>query len=415
MILTRRKRAVAWLLVPGGLVTLLFLSQVEDRAKGPFEVCPVSRAELRAPVAGFLREVFFDEGERVYPGTLVARLEIPDLDSRLARKQAEVRESKARLRLLRVGPRPEEVDEQRGRVARARAWRDLAQRDLARADKALRQELASLAKLIEQHQAERNYARLVLARSRKLMVRRALADEQYEETAKEAQVSRARQQQTQARRQALQERGTQQAEEELARREKELADAQAVLRLLLAGTRPEELEAEQARLARLQEEVRYLQTVQRRLPVRSPVGGLVTTPRLKDKLGRYFQEGELICEIEKPEELEAEVALEELDVARVQLGQAVELKARGLPFQTFQAQVTRIAPRATRAEAAATAAKPARGELPGTVTVYCRLQGTDEGLRPGMTGHARINCGRRVAAELWTERVLRFLRTEFWW
>ena len=83
-------------------------------------------------MAGFLREVYCDEGDRVSPGAPVARLEVPDLASRLAQKRAEVREAQARLRLLEVGPRPEEVVEQRRRVERARAWHDLARQDLTR-------------------------------------------------------------------------------------------------------------------------------------------------------------------------------------------------------------------------------------------------------------------------------------------
>ena len=49
------------------------------------------------------------------------------------------------------------------------------------------------------------------------------------------------------------------AEAELARREKDLADGQATLTLLEAGSRPEQIEAERAALARLEEEARYLE------------------------------------------------------------------------------------------------------------------------------------------------------------
>src|SRR5262249_10890726 len=133
MLTTRRKRTAAWLLVLGGLSAALCLIEIEDRAGGTFRLRPSARAELRAPVAGFLKAVYCDEGDRVTPGTLVARLEVPDLESRVARKQAEVAEARARLRLLQAGPRPEEVAEQRQRVARARSWRDLAGQDLARA------------------------------------------------------------------------------------------------------------------------------------------------------------------------------------------------------------------------------------------------------------------------------------------
>src|SRR5262249_11449702 len=126
MILTRRKRVVAWLLAAGSVAAVLFFGRMEARRGGLLEVCPATGAGVGAPVAGFLREVPYDEGERVYPGALVARLEVPDLDSQLAQKRAAVREAAARLRLLEVGPRPEEGAEQRGRVQRAQAWPDPA-------------------------------------------------------------------------------------------------------------------------------------------------------------------------------------------------------------------------------------------------------------------------------------------------
>ena len=159
-------------------------------------------------------------------------------------------------------------------------------------------------------------------------------------------------------------------------------------------------------VARLQEEARYLEELRKKLPLYSSVGGVVTTPRLREKLGQYFAEGELICEVEEPSALEAEIEVAEQDVARVQSGLKIELKARALPFQSFQAQADRIAPNAVFDEA---------DEVQSTVTVYCRLDETAAGLRPGMTGYARIYCGRRPVGEILANRVLRFLRTEFWW
>jgi multidrug efflux pump subunit AcrA (membrane-fusion protein) len=411
MIKFRPKRAAAWALFLGGVPATLFLIPMEDRAGGPFQVRPAVRAELRAPAAGFLREVYADEGDRLSAGTVVARLEVPDLASRLARKQAEVREGQARLRLLEAGPRYEEVLEQRRRVERSRDWRDLAQKDLTHARLALQEELARLDKQIAQCQAECDAARDAYARARALRSQRVLAGEQYEEAERKHQVARAQLAQAESQKRHRQALGTREAiagldaEAELARRQKDLADAQAALHLLEAGTRPEEVEAERARLARLHEEARYLEGLQAQLLVQSPVGGVITTARLRERLGQYLREGELICQVEEPAALEAEVALPEEEVARVQPGQPVRLKARALPFETFTARVDRIAPAAVR------------GDAQSTVIVYCRLPLPPDGaaLRPGMTGYARVYTGRRPVAGFLLDRALRFFRTEFWW
>lgn len=111
----------------------------------------------------------------------------------------------------------------------------------------------------------------------------------------------------------------------------------------------------------------------------------------------------MICLVEEPSKLEAEIALTEQDVGRVHVGQAVTLKARALPFETFQPTVDRVAPTATRAD------------VQGTVTDHCQFDNTGVELRPQMSGHARISTGRKPIGEVAVNRALRYLRTEFWW
>ncbi|MCH7495221.1 MAG: efflux RND transporter periplasmic adaptor subunit [Candidatus Marinimicrobia bacterium] len=93
----------------------------------------------------------------------------------------------------------------------------------------------------------------------------------------------------------------------------------------------------------------------------------------------------------------------EQDIGRVQDGQMVQLKARALPFKTFETKVSRIAP----------AAEP--DELQSTVNVVCRLDADEQSLKPGMTGYARIYTGRCSLGEFTVNRILRYVRTEFWW
>jgi multidrug efflux pump subunit AcrA (membrane-fusion protein) len=403
MVTTRPRRTVLWLLGLGGLAAVLGLVTIEDRAGGSFRLRPAVRAELRAPVAGFLREVYFDEGDRVSPGAVLARLEVPDLESRLTQKQAEVREVQAHLRLLEIGPRPEVVAEQRRRVERARAWRDLAQQDLLRTRQALEEDLDRLETQIAARRAELDVSQDSYQRARSLLSGRTLADEQYRETEGKYRVSRARLAEALAAKRSRQASGTLEAEAERARREQELADAEAALRVLEAGSRPEEILAEQARLARLREEVKHLEEQRQKQTVPAPVAGLVTTAHAREKVGQYVREGDLICLVEEPSGLEAEVSLAEQDVARIRPGQVVHLKARALPFETLATQVDRIAPAA------------GRGEVQSTVTVYCRLDSSPVELRPEMTGHARVYTGRRPIGAILLDRVLRFVRTEFWW
>jgi putative peptide zinc metalloprotease protein len=403
MLVHRHKRTLIWILCLGGLAAILCFVPMDDRASGSFYLRPATHAELRARVAGFLNVVYCDEGDRVSSGTLVACQEIPDLESRLAQKQADMKEAQAKLSLLTVGARPEEVAEQRQRVARALAWRELGEQDLKRTQRAFEEDQNQLEKQIAAAQAELEVTRDNYQRAKVLTTKNALTSEQFHESDGRFRVAQARMAESQAAKRAHLAKGTLVAEAEVARREKELADARAQMRILEAGSRPEEIQVEQAHLARVSEEVSHL-VRQRELQVlSSPVAGLVTTPRLKEKVRQYFKEGDLICVVEEPAALEAAIVLTEQDVARVRPGQKVELKARALPFETYTTQVDRIAPAADR------------GEVQSKVSVYCRMEQVPADLRPGMTGYARIYMGRRSIGEVLLNQGLRFFRTEFWW
>jgi multidrug efflux pump subunit AcrA (membrane-fusion protein) len=406
MLTRRHKRALFWGAGLAAAVTTLCVIEKEDRISGPFQVRAVSRAELRAPVAGFLQTVHQDEGDRVEPYGLVAQLEVPTLTTRIAQREAELRESRARLRLLEIGPRPEEVTAQRRRVERAQAWRDRAEHDLTRARESFDQEVVRLDKQITQYRAEWENAEDAYRRASQVVVRGALPPEHFREVEKRLRVTKAQLEQAEAMKRSRQVLATQEAEDELVRRQRELAEAQAALTLLEAGTRPEELEAERAHLQSLEAEAALLRAQQQKLLIRSPIAGLVITPRLRERIGSYFREGDLIAEIEEPAALEAEITLSEQDVAPIAPGQAVELKLQALPYETFHATVARIAPRALRSTT------PTQ---PHTVTVYGQLTDPSPELRSGMSGHARITCGREPLGKLLTGRLLRFVRTEFWW
>lgn len=326
---------------------MLLFVPAPRQATGQFKVRPARRAEIRAQVSGFLRVVYLEEGSRVSGDSPIACLEVPDLASNLTRKAAEVREAEARLRLLEAGSRPEEIREQSLKVERARRWHQLARQDLERRRQALAEELDRLQKQIDQAKVQFQFAAEALDRGRKLLDRQALSLDHFRDLEKDFRITKDRWDQAAAQKKEREVLGTLEQETELARREKDLADAVSALALLEVGTRPEEIQAEKARLARLIEERSFLEKMQERIRLVSPVGGVVITPRLREKIGHHFKEGELICEVEEPESLEAEIPLEEQEVSRVQPGQEVVFKARALPYTTFSGVVDRLAEQAT--------------------------------------------------------------------
>lgn len=403
MLFSRHRRSLVWAALLTGVGCTLAFVKIEERVCGTFQVDPLTHMQVRAPVAGFLKSVAGDEGAKVSAGQRVALLDVPDLDSRIAQKRAEVVESEAQLKLLRTGATQEELDDARDRVTRATQWRDLAETDLKRSRDAFEKNLVRLDQKRVEVNAQLKQAHETALKWKELYEKHALSEQQFHEAVTAYRMAKAELAQVGSEKAALKSTGTLKAEEELARREKELAEAKAALVLLEAGTREEEIAAAQASLARQRAELAFLEEQQSKLPLYSSVDGVITTPHFEDRVGEWFDQGDLICEIKQASNLEVEITLDEDKVSEVKPGQLVQLKARALAYQTFDATVERIAPAATS------------GDLQSTVTIYSRLTDAAPELRPEMTGYARIYCGKKPIGKIGLDYVMRFVRTEFWW
>lgn len=409
MITTRFTRSMVWLTLLVMTPVTMLLVHMNENASGTFHVRTGKRLEVRAEVSGFLKEVYFDEGDSVSVGALVARIEVPDLQSQIAQKSAAVQESQANLRRLKVGPRPEEVAEQKAKIARAIQWRDLAASDLAKARQGLKEELSRFEQQISQAKTEMDYTKQSLLQSDRLFKKGVLAGEQFRSERRKLQVAETVWQGALAQKRAREATGVLVHESELAKREKELADTQAALALLQAGARPEEIDAEAARLAKYEEELDYLRSLQPKQELKSTLPGLVTTPHLREKIGQFLEKGTLICTIEDLRVLEAEIAIPEDQMEGIKIGQPIDLKARAFPMKRFTGQVDRIAPVAN------VMASAVPTDQQSSIVVYCRVDNPESELRSGMSGYGRIYRGQKSVAAVASKSFLRYFRTEFWW
>jgi multidrug efflux pump subunit AcrA (membrane-fusion protein) len=407
MISLRPKRTAMWVCSIGVALLLLFVVPVQHVAHGDFDVRPGRLVEVHAPVAGFLEQIHHGEGDFVESDTLIAELKVPDLESQISRKQSEVEEVEATLKRLRTGARPEEVAEQQARVERAASWRDLGNRDLEQSRFGYEQEINALDQRIRQSETEVKYTINSVNRAGKLYQVGALAGDQYRSEYKRYEMSTSQLAQAQAAKLARQAAGVRTSESEVARREKELEDARAILSLMQAGSRPEEIEAMNARGNRLLEELNFLKVQRSKLKITSSASGTIATPRMRERVGQFAELGSLICVVEDVSLLNIEIAISEEDVCGIQPGQVIDLKARSLPFETFVAQVDRIAPSAM--------GSPESRRIQNLIKVYCHVENKDGKLKSGMTGIARINRGHRSLGLNMVNQALRYVRTEFWW
>ncbi len=412
MLRSKKLRVIFWLAAVVGV----FMIPITDRAGGEFFVRPMVHWEVRAPVAGFLRDVSCEQGVEVSAGVAVARIEVPELASQIARKKLEIAESEAILRKLRCGPRPEAMIEQKARIDRATNWRDLAQSDLVKANEQLTSELDAFRFRIEQGDTDVKYRTTVWTQAKSLYDRGGLAGQQLLLLERQLQESRAVLKQIEAQKNARIAEGVLVARAELARRGKELADIVADMTLMEAGTRPEEIEVEEAKLRRLNEEMRRMYQLDKQQIVTCPVGGTVTTLRLNEKIGQFLELGSLICVVEDLSQMEAEISVSEHDAYILKPGQLVTLRPRSLPFSNIVGEVERIAP-ATISASSATVLAGAALSNPGraSLAVYCRVENEEKMLRTGMTGFGRVHAEKKRLGWYVLNKAIRLMRTELWW
>jgi multidrug resistance efflux pump len=188
-------------------------------------------------------------------------------------------------------------------------------------------------------------------------------------------------------------------------RGKELEEARERLNGLLAGSRPEEIEALEADIRRLNSHESYLEDQFKSLKVLSPIAGVITTHKLRERIGENVRKGDLIAAVNAVKTVAVEIAVPEKEIADVQPGHRVVLKARAHPGTTFEGQVVAVAPVVT---------KPTDWQPERTVLVTTRLDNAAGLLKPEMTGNAKVYCGKQRAIDLVTRRIVRYLRVEFW-
>jgi membrane fusion protein (multidrug efflux system) len=94
--------------------------------------------------------------------------------------------------------------------------------------------------------------------------------------------------------------------------------------------------------------------------------------------------------------------VDERDVAEIRTGATTRFKVAAFPDRVFTGKVAGIVRRSL----------PANGR--NSYEVRLRVENPSGRLMPGMTGWAKIGCGRRQWADLLGRRLARYVRTEAW-
>ena len=413
MITKRSLRFLAISAIIASTIAGSFWIPFEFSSSGNFEVRPAFDVDLCSPIHSFIANVCVQDGQAVETGDEIVELYAPELIAQIAAKEAELSQSRATLSKLETGPRKEEIQVLERRAQLFQKWKDLGTDELESSLSALAFQLQSLEEKSLQVKLQIELAEMVLIKTEELNKKGAVAGSQLLVEKSQLAVLRSQLAETESLYASKKADGVRLSTSELARRQQQLSDAEAELSLLKLGSRPEEIEAERSRYRKLDEEFNFLKQQREQLVVRSTASGIVSAPRLREKVGQFVPRGSPLCRIDQPGRPHVELFLSEDEASVVKIGQKVRLKARSLPFDTILGIVERISPATARP--LDTIAAPQNASARQSLVIHCLVDNSENRLRSGMTGFGRISCGQQSLGTVMLSRIYKYVRTEFWW
>ena len=82
----------------------------------------------------------------------------------------------------------------------------------------------------------------------------------------------------------------------------------------------------------------------------APIAGVVVTPKVEEKAGRFLARGERFCEVVEQDRMAADVQVPETDVSLLRTGQPAVLKLNAFPTESFHGAVERVAAQTVAAD-----------------------------------------------------------------
>lgn len=354
---------------------------------------PARWAELSFLIGGKIEEILVEEGDGVIQGAPLIRLSARELENAIESAKANQQIAQAELQRVKAGPRVEEivaaenaVQEARAGLEKARAYLRQSQANYEQVTASITKEELTIAKSSLQkaeaalRQAQAEYDEIkwydaIGSSPQALALQRATLDyeaakAEYDEVLNGA---------------SSQEIAAAQSEVDAARAsvwqaEAMLSQSQANLNLLKAGSRMEEIQVAEAKVsqanAELNRAVTNLEQATLRAPFAATIGDI------------YVRMGEQVIP-ERPalvlgnlNHLRVETTdLRETDIARVKLGQVVEITFDALPDVILKGHVSHISPKSS----------DERGSV--SYPTIIEFDEFDDRLRWGMTAYINIRVG----------------------
>ena len=157
-----------------------------------------------------------------------------------------------------------------------------------------------------------------------------------------------------------------------------------------------------ARIAQAEAQLNLIEAQLARTVLEAPFDGVVVSGDLQQRLGSPVEKGEVLFEVAPLDGYRVVLEVDERDVAFVANDQRGRLLLSALPGEALPFTIDRVTPVAVAADGH------------NRFRAEARLEKPSASLRPGMTGVAKIDAGRRAWAWIWSHETLDWLRLVAW-
>jgi multidrug efflux pump subunit AcrA (membrane-fusion protein) len=305
------------------------------QATGQVRARTGAEVKVGARISGRVERLFANVGDRVKQGAPIARLDDRDLRARAARAAADVAAAKAQLALVRRGARPEEI--------------------------------AEVAAVLSQAEAEEHLAEAQARRSGALVEKGFVGQEDSDRTQRDLAVARAK-------------------------------SAGARSRLELARRRfvDEDVAVAEARVQQAEATLAEAQALVSFATLTAPIDGVIA--QVSTQAGETVSAGmaaPTFVTLIDLERLEVAVYVDEMDVGRVRVGQKATFTVDAFPGEEFAGTVTAIYPRAV-----------IQSNVVNYITTVA-IENPDGKLKPDMTANVTVSLDERKGVLAVPDRALR--------
>ncbi len=266
-------------------VLLIGLIPYPYEPAGDLVVLPRAQADVRALVAGDVREVLVKEGDEVKAGQVIVRLADGAYAAKLAADEAQLASLKADLALAGKGGKPAEIEVARQAVATAKT--------------------------------KAEFSRINAQRLAQAYQRKAVTSQEYDRARGQAEVDA-----------------------------QMLREAQQQLALVSSPAASDRIESLKADIQRAEAQLKFSRQQLSYTEVSSPIDGRIVSGTLQFARGNYLAIGERVAVVEDAGEKLAEIKIPEASIGAVAVGKRAAAKSWAYPWTSFPGTVHAIAPAA---------------------------------------------------------------------